>query len=173
MGATNLNMVDITSFAIVCGLILIVLYCIKYKEMPHLEAALVLIIGGESMVFGLSLIAYTLTENTIFLIDSRVTLIFGGYALMWLGFNAYDKYFKDIQYEIPKILKKNNGKMSVIDLTKILCEKHLLTYKNGNELPEILSILEVRKIIKLNKESKPSTVELFTSKTWADEYGSK
>ena len=166
-------MIDIISFTIVCGLILIVLYCIKYKEKPHLEAALVVIIGGESMIYGLSLILYTLTENTIFLIDSRVTLTFGGYALMWLGFNAYEKYFKDMQYEIPKILEKNNGKMSVEYLTTILYKKHLITIENSNKLPEILNILKIKKIIKLTEESECTTVELLTSKTWADEYGSK
>lgn len=166
-------MVDIISFSIICGLILIVLYCIKYKEMPRLEAALVLIIGGESMIYGLSLILYTLTENTIFLIDSRVTLTFGGYALIWLGFNAYEKHFRNMQYEIPKILEKNNGKMSVAILTGILLKKKLVTYQTRKEVPEILGILEVKKIIKLTKESESITVELFTSKTWEDEYGSK
>lgn len=166
-------MFDIISFTIVCGLILIVLYCIKYKEMPHLETALALIIGGESMIWGLSLIFYTITKNIFFLIDSRVILFFAGYALMWIGFDTYKKYFKDMQYEIPKILEKNNGKMSVEYLTTILYKKHLITIENSNELPEILSILKIKKIIKLTEESECTTVELLTSKTLADEYGSE
>lgn len=166
-------MVDKISFTIVCGLMLIVLYYIKYKEMPHLEAALVLIIGGESMIYGLSLIAYTLTEKSIYFIDSRLTLTFGGYALVWIGLEAYKKHFKDMQYEIHQILEKNNGKMSLEGISTILFKKHVVNFKNINKLNEVIKIMEIRKIIKITEGTECITAELLTSKTWADEYRSK
>lgn len=99
-------MTDITTINLLCGFILIVIsYIISYiknKEVPDLDTGLAMLLYGQAIISGGSMILYSITVNELFLINNRLILAFGGYALFYMGFDNYRKKMKEISKDKAK-----------------------------------------------------------------------
>ena len=99
-------MVDIISISILFGIFLVFIYWIKSKKKPPLATALAILLYGQAIVNGTSLILYGITANSLFFVNNRWVIAFGGSALLWIGFDNYMKNLK-------KVLKLHNKKIKM------------------------------------------------------------
>ena len=82
-------MFDIIACSILAGFVLIVIYYLKNKEIPTVRNALLMVIYGQSLVYGMTFVLYGITANTIFFVENRWIIGLGGVALFWIGYECY------------------------------------------------------------------------------------
>ena len=82
-------MFDIVACSIIFGIVLIIIYGLKIKEIPTIRTALSMLLYGQSFVYGVTFILYGITANIIFFVENRWVMALGGVALIWIGFENY------------------------------------------------------------------------------------
>jgi hypothetical protein len=82
-------MIDIVACSIVVGILLIIIYSLKVKELPTTRTALSMLLYGQSFTYGMTFILYGITANNIFFVENRWIMAVGGAALIWIGIENY------------------------------------------------------------------------------------
>ena len=86
-------MFDLTGVTIVFGLILIIYYILKNKQIPTILTGIPIFLIAPLFVYGISLILYGITASTTFFIDSREIMALSGGAFIYIGYDSYKNYF--------------------------------------------------------------------------------
>lgn len=82
-------MFDIVAWSILIGIVLIIIYGLKIKEIPTTRTALSMLLYGQSFTYGMTFILYGITANDIFFVENRWVMALGGAALIWIGIENY------------------------------------------------------------------------------------
>lgn len=88
-------MIDVIAISIIIGIFLILIYWRYTKRTPTIPSVLSMFLYGQSFVYGASFIIYGITGESIYLVDNRWVIAFGGIALVWIGFENYKKDFSE------------------------------------------------------------------------------
>ena len=87
-------MFDIVACSIVIGIVLIIIYGLKIKEVPTTKTALSMLLYGQSFTYGMAFVLYGITANNIFYVENRWVMALGGAALIWIGIENYRNDFQ-------------------------------------------------------------------------------
>lgn len=86
-------MFDLTAVNIISGLVLILFYSLKNKQVPTILTGIPIFLIGPLFVYGVNLILYGITANTIFFINGREIMALSGAAFIYIGYDSYKNYF--------------------------------------------------------------------------------